>query len=288
MPQQQSEKIDYPWLLFRLQNTYFAINSRRVTSIMIYPEDITQIPESPDFVRGLIMLRGSIVRLLDLRLLLSMESTDAQLQNISYMLDARKQDHLNWVAELERCVECGEDFCLATDPHKCAFGQWYDAYQSDQPQVMHHLRKIEEPHRRLHETALLWDKLVREEGEQAKELFAEALDELKNQIAPKMDMLLEETKKLFQDNIREMVIVIEENDRRLGLIVDQVLSVETLSTEELDDSGVNFFHDLTYVKGICKSKSVEGNILVLNDDELLTLTAGDGNLEEVHVTSVQE
>lgn len=272
----EQTEVHYPWLLFQLGKNCFAINSKRVGGIMISPEELTCLPDSPEFVRGLIMLQGNIIRLLDLRMLFGMETIEMEREEFHQMLEDRKQDHLLWVKELERCIESGEAFTLATDPHKCAFGQWYDQFESESHSVNHHLRKIEEPHRKLHEAALAVAE-CRQDCEKCTrdKCLKEILRELNEELAPRIVSLLDEAQEVFRESYREMAILIEEGDRRLGLIVDQVLSVEELDRHELDDSGVSFFHDLTYIDGVCQSRTVEGNVLVVNDAKLLELTGGD-------------
>lgn len=72
----------------------------------------------------------------------------------------RQIEHLNWAKELTDYV--GDDFRgeleLETDPHKCAFGQWFYgeerlAAEALLPELVPVLAKIEEPHRLLHESA---------------------------------------------------------------------------------------------------------------------------------------
>lgn len=272
----QQNEIHYPWLLFQLGKNYFAINSQRVAGIMICPENMTSLPDSPDFVRGLIMHHGNIIRLLDLRMLFGLETIEMEREDFHQMLEARKQDHLNWVEELERCIDTGDSFSLATDPHKCAFGKWYDNFESESQSVNHHLRKITDPHRKLHEAALAVAE-CRQDCENCKrsKCLKEILRELNEVLVPQIVSLLDEAQDVFRASYREMAILIEEDGRHLGLIVDQVLSVEDLNRQDLDDSGVNFFHDLTYIDGVCQSHTIEGNILVVNDAKLLELTGGD-------------
>lgn len=280
LPEQQTA-VNYPWLLFQLENNYFAINSQRVTGIMICPEEMTRLPDSPDFVRGLIMMRGSIVRLLDLRMLFGIETIDLERERFHEMLEQRKHDHLNWVLELERCIEEEEPFQLATDPHKCAFGRWYDSYEAENNSVAHHLRKIEEPHRRLHEAALSVNSCDKNHDACNRErCLKTVMKELKEELVPRIVSLLDEAQDVFRESYREMAIIIEEGGRRLGLIVDQVLSVEDIARGELNDVGVNFFHDLTYIDGVCQSRTVSENVLIVNDKKLLDMTGDDSQLSE--------
>ena len=69
------------------------------------------------------------------------------------MIDDRKQDHINWVNELERYMVEGGSFKLARDPHQCALGKWYDHFTTDNMSVTNLLKKIEEPHENLHKAA---------------------------------------------------------------------------------------------------------------------------------------
>lgn len=55
------------FLTFRLENEYFGIEIRFVTEI-VGIQDITSIPEFPDYVRGIINLRGRIIPVIDVRL----------------------------------------------------------------------------------------------------------------------------------------------------------------------------------------------------------------------------
>lgn len=280
-PAAEQEQINYPWLLFQLEGNYFAINSRRVRGIMICPDNLTQLPDSPAFVRGLFMQRGSIIRVVDLRMLFGMENLEQQREAFHEMLECRKQDHLNWVSELERCVASGEEFRLATDPHQCAFGKWYDSYEAENLAVGHHLRKIEEPHRRLHEAALAVNKCEKNCSSCGRDkCLKTVMEELEQELVPRIVSLLDEAQDVFRDSYREMAIVIEEDDRRLGLLVDQVHSVETLERGTLDDSGLDFFHNSEFIDGVCQSKTLEGNILIVNDDRLLELTGGDGVFDD--------
>lgn len=70
------EVIDFPWLIFKLNNNLYTINSKWITSIVIIPDDITFVPNVSEYMTGLIHLRGNVVPLIDLRKLFSMPTTD--------------------------------------------------------------------------------------------------------------------------------------------------------------------------------------------------------------------
>jgi len=68
------EEIDFPWLIFRLNNNLYTVNSKLITSIVIMPDEVTFIPNVAEYMSGLIHLRGNVVPLIDLKLLFGIES----------------------------------------------------------------------------------------------------------------------------------------------------------------------------------------------------------------------
>lgn len=55
------------FLIFRIGNEFYAIEVRYVTEI-VGIQTITEIPELPEYIRGIINLRGTIIPVMDVRL----------------------------------------------------------------------------------------------------------------------------------------------------------------------------------------------------------------------------
>jgi len=62
------------YLTFTLAEEVFAVDVARVREILEMPS-ITKVPQVPDFMRGVINLRGCVVPVIDLRLKFGMEET---------------------------------------------------------------------------------------------------------------------------------------------------------------------------------------------------------------------
>ena len=62
------------YLTFTLADEVFAVDVARVREILEMPS-ITKVPQTPDFMRGVINLRGSVVPVIDLRLKFGMQET---------------------------------------------------------------------------------------------------------------------------------------------------------------------------------------------------------------------
>ncbi len=72
---------------------------------------------------------------------------------VATLLPERWIDHLKWVKNLSNSLLTGREFTGGLDPHKCAFGKWYYAYQASDPQLASLLKAWEDPHVRLHRSA---------------------------------------------------------------------------------------------------------------------------------------
>ncbi|MDD6194009.1 MAG: chemotaxis protein CheW [Lachnospiraceae bacterium] len=62
------------YVTFQSGNEFYGLKIQYVSEIIVYQE-ITEIPESPDYVKGLINLRGKIIPVVDVRLRFRQEPT---------------------------------------------------------------------------------------------------------------------------------------------------------------------------------------------------------------------
>ena len=63
------------YLTFKLADEVFALDVSKVREILEYTS-VTKVPKTPDFMRGVINLRGSVVPVVDLRLKFGMTATE--------------------------------------------------------------------------------------------------------------------------------------------------------------------------------------------------------------------
>ena len=63
------------YLTFKLDEEVFALDVAKVREILEYTS-VTKVPQTPEFMRGVINLRGSVVPVIDLRLKFGMTETE--------------------------------------------------------------------------------------------------------------------------------------------------------------------------------------------------------------------
>lgn len=263
-----------PWLIFEINKVLYALNCSKIQSIMKKPEEdghSTYLPDSPDYIRNMVRIRENVVPTLDLRRLYDITSVEDEYQEFKAMIDQRKEDHKKWVETLEKSATEGTAFTLARDPHQCAFGKWYYSYHSDHQVIDFMLRKIEEPHRQLHEAA---DKVLACSQDHDKcartECLKEVFEKAKTKLMPQLLELLEEVKDVFHHRYQEKLIVVEEGDKRIAVIVDDVKAIDQL--EHVD--GREEFSEMMqnrYIYSVGRGQKIHDIILMLKAEELLAL-----------------
>lgn len=260
-------------IIFKVDKGFFCVDSKHISTIMQLPTYQT-LPDARPCVTGIFTHRNAVVEMFDLRSAFHIPTLNQEYEEFAKMLDNRKQDHINWVTELERTLETGEKFKLATDPHKCAFGKWYDLYSFVDDEASRHLKKIEEPHRLLHQAADEVNKCAQNCTTCTRaECLKKVLTHIKEDCMPQILRLLEETKEIFRSTVyHEMVLLLEGS--ALGIVVDEVISVEKLFDVGGQDT-LRTFYTSPLVANVKKSAKWSELILELN------LSALQQNTEDV-------
>lgn len=261
-----SKEIKYPYIVFKLVDTYYCVSSECISTIVQLPQ-YDKIPESPETVTGMFRYRNQVIQMLDLRTTFGFKSLAEECRDFEKMIDARKQDHIKWVNELEMAVTAGTPFLLGRDPHQCALGRWYDSFTSENNVVNFHLRKIDDPHKKLHMAADNIEHCA-ETSENTCELDKcrnHILEDLKQNYMPAILKLLDETKDVFRSSVyKEMVLLLD--GTKWGIVVDEIISVENLTVIEQKESHV--VGQTSFIRNVLEREKQDGLIFELNIDAL--------------------
>lgn len=255
-----------PWVIAQVKRELYAFSTISVQEMLLVP-DVTRVPRSPKQVRGMINLRGGIIPLFDLRLMLNMESltveTDALIQN----LRQREQDHINWLDKLFKATEEGTHFTGELDPHKCAFGKWYDNFHTDNMLLDATLRKFDEPHKAIHGVGEKVSKLL-DQGDKA--AAQTLIDRTKDVELHLMLNLFEQTREILRTDTREISIVLADGSNRLSVTADCVISVETLKEDTFEDVPMKELTDGREILcGIARRVKDNAVVMLIDNDLML-------------------
>jgi len=225
-PPEPSEHLpDMPWAIVQLKNQSFAIAAQDMREMLLLPE-VAALPDVPDYVRGVINLRGRVLPLVDLRKRIGMTSAADETSAFCNLMVQREQDHRKWLAELDASVSERRKFKLTNDPHQCAFGKWYDHYRAENAWVAALLAKFAEPHKKIHGVAGQVEELVAAgRCEQAAQVIADT----RATTLSLMIGLFAELKNLVRETQRETAVILTVSGRTFAISVDSAISVEKLA-----------------------------------------------------------
>lgn len=102
-------------VVFKLGDEHFAVETEIVQSINDMM-GITRVPKAPEYIKGLINLRGSIKSLVDINLLLNVESSEIQKNIIILKVDDEELGIT--VDEVEEVLEIDENSIHKLDNEK--------------------------------------------------------------------------------------------------------------------------------------------------------------------------
>ena len=258
---------DILWTTVSVANRLFAIPAQTVQSMVPLPP-VTQVPQVPAHVRGVINLRGRLLPLLDLRVRLGLPALHAEVDELDALLVQREQDHRNWLTELEAAVRERREFRLATDPHKCAFGRWYDAYRTDNALLATLLKQFDEPHQRIHGIAC---EVLALAGAGDSAGAQQLIDDTRDGPLAEMLRLFAVLRAALRDAVREIVVVVETPTQTFAVAVDSVEMVTHLSacgTHAAGEGGLALA-DHRLVKGVGQMPPLGKLVLVLDAAGLL-------------------
>jgi purine-binding chemotaxis protein CheW len=101
---EESEKETKQYLTFRLAEETFAVDVAKVREILDFTA-ITKVPQTPDFMRGVINLRGSVVPVVDMKLKFGLEKTEKTVDTCIIVIEIAIDGETTVVGSLADKVE---------------------------------------------------------------------------------------------------------------------------------------------------------------------------------------
>lgn len=141
------------YLVFTSAEQKFGLRQEVLVAIIDMPNH-TLIPRMPSHMRGVMDYMGKAVPVYDIRKKMGLPPLAEETNLLIESLVQRKQDHLSWLNKLKDQVAHGQEISVQTDPHKCAFGIWYDACKFYSYDLTDYMAQFDAPHKRIHSLAV--------------------------------------------------------------------------------------------------------------------------------------
>jgi purine-binding chemotaxis protein CheW len=92
------------YLTFKLDDEIFALDVGKVREVLEHTK-ITKVPRTPDFMLGVINLRGSVVPVVDMRLKFDMEKTEKTVNTCIIITEVEMDDDITVLGALADSVQ---------------------------------------------------------------------------------------------------------------------------------------------------------------------------------------
>ncbi len=263
----EQDQLTYPWVVVSIDNRLFGLYAEFAKSMVLVPR-VAAIVNAPHYVRGVINLRGTVLNLVDLRVRLGMRSYQQESNDFCEMLTQREKDHKNWLAALESAVREEREITVQTNPHLCAFGKWYDNFETKNAILARLLKQFDAPHKRIHAIALEADAMMKKNQPEDALRF---INECREGDLSTMIRLFEGVRQHVKDDTREIAVVVEGEHGDFALAVDSVESVESLevgSIESMEKVGIQC-KEKELISLIGKREKSKEFVLLLDHNKIL-------------------
>ncbi len=212
------------YICFSAGNAHYALPVSHVRYITALDAISTRsAPNRNDIPRAVFDFSGETVVLYRFCEIIGTKSPADESKELIELLKARRQDHVNWVIALERSIRHNTPFAGATDPHKCAFGIWYDEYHAKDEELRWILTRFNEPHKHIHSLADTLLTLAKDPSKVDEALHI--LNEEKEKTLVELLDVFSEAEERLGKLARPVVLVIEGNSKVFALEVDGIRDI---------------------------------------------------------------
>ncbi|MFA6499148.1 MAG: chemotaxis protein CheW [Desulfurivibrionaceae bacterium] len=224
MPAENSSTVQeysnaHEYLVFTSANQKFGLRQEVLVAIIDMPSH-TQLPHMPSHMRGVMDYMGKAVTVYDLRKKMGISPLTEETNTLIDSLGQRKQDHLSWLEKLKDQVAHGQEISVQTDPHKCAFGLWYDTCKFHSYNLNDYMAQFDAPHKRIHSLAIEVSILIQAgKLEAAKDVIRHAEN---NELLTLLALFDGAAKKIKKFTYEYAVIFERANGQRVSILADNL------------------------------------------------------------------
>ncbi|MFZ5434016.1 MAG: chemotaxis protein CheW [Calditrichota bacterium] len=257
--------VNSQWVTFKVGEETFGFEIEYVREMLRLPR-VHPVPHSAADNMGVIVLRSKTIPIFDLAQRFGVRSKVDEAVELNALLRARQVDHENWLKELEACITENREFTLATDPHKCKFGQWYDNYQAPNVWLRRLLGLFDAPHKAIHAVAIEATEL-QSKGEYEKALAL--IQHTRTTVLAQMIRLFHEAITEVETNDQLSLIVVGSTTRPLGVAVDEIDAVVSCTADEIQaPDSIPGIEDFGGLIGLLPQKGSDKFIMLLDPAQI--------------------
>jgi purine-binding chemotaxis protein CheW len=252
---------------FKVAGEEYAFDIAKVREILRVT-DITEVPNVPEYVRGLFTIRNQLMPILDLRRLLGIPTLVSEHHKT---IESGIDRHRSWAESVTHAVESGAHFTGSTDPRKTSFGKWLDQYSTSSIDIETALKTLKRCRGDLFDAA----RRALELKGTSKETALSILDKEAQPLLKTTVDSLSELKSVIEAHISEdqRVMVVEADTMNIGYLVDCVDEVIRIPKSVIDETPAIASSKRKELRGVAKLNNGERLIMIMDESALVSREA---------------
>ncbi len=220
---------------FFIEDMMFGLD---IENVLMLGQEINEIQRLPIEERGfcgVVKFQGIAVPVLDYAHRIGVSSGMDTKAELVETLTAREKDHVEWMNSLELTITQGDAFVKALNPDECAFGKWYNKFETRDETLKELMELFDTPHRRIHALA---EKLIalRDEGK-ADEALA-ILEHERATTLRRLRAMFARARDQIKSSMRQVLLYVTEDGKtpRYALMIDEINDVINYSAADFQSS----------------------------------------------------
>jgi purine-binding chemotaxis protein CheW len=246
---------------FKIADEEYAFNISKVREILKVKE-VTEVPNVPDYVKGLFTIRNQLMPVLDLRGLLGISSLIAERQE---MIDRGVEEHQTWMENVRNALKSGMHSAVS-DFRKAAFGKWLESYNTSSIEIEAALKRLKRVRKDFSDAAT---RAFEARAVSRKENQVD-LEEIESHSRVMLDVLGE-----FRNAIEaytsedQRIMVVDADEMSIGYLVDCVDEVIRIPKSIIDETPLLASSARRELRGVAKLNEGERLIMIMDESALV-------------------
>lgn len=252
-----------PWVLLRIREQLFGVPAGVVREMTELPA-VTPVPNTPEYVLGLITLRGRVTPTIDLRRRMDVTTAGDEAEAIVRRLNQGASAFQAWFRRIGQEIGSTGSFTFEVPDDVSEFRSWATGFRSGNVAVRTQIQKFEEQSREL------LDVLKTSAAGRDRDGTPLSVKKLQSRQFAGFVSALTEAGERIRETCRQVAVVLIYGDREIGITVDEVASIEKLKEGSLEDLPERPQGLTTSLTGrVARRIKDDGIVLILDIAELL-------------------
>ncbi len=243
-------------IVFSVGNNRYALKIENIQRI-IQSVELTDIPNAHDLIDGMMSYEGKVIKVLNFRKLIALETYEDELQQMFVKL---KVAHQNWVDELKNSIYNGTPFTKTTNPRKCELGVWLDSFKSVDEMITATLNELVNNHKQLHMLGAEALEVYNSDVEKAKKIVDQEVELKFHQTMSAIDTFI--IKLSTVANSLQKLILYEKDEKYFAIKVDAIEDIAHIEESTVmraeEEHGIS---ELLELEGILDMDGVLINVI---------------------------